>query len=226
MNDYEELSKDILNNSGLEFYDSSTNNLLKLEAPIHPEIPNYSELAFYLTAVENENALEHIEKITQIAIRKNKPRPIWMNEEIQMGLSAAFALAFKDKKYIANFVNVLRTFDLDHGVYEDFFIELLLKKWETCDEMLFLIAAKSGSIMGQWGIENFEIPKLDHEQKSKFMKYLLEDTLKSKVVHSDLLIDALAILDISIDIEKFKKLFEHYKPLFNEATIPSLSPIE
>ncbi len=226
IDNYDEIAKNSYENSGLEFYDNSTKNLIELDTPLHPEIPNYSELAFYLKVINNKNNFEKVEKFTQIVIEKNNPKSIWMNEEIQMGLSAAFALAFKDKRCIFNFVNVLRTFDLNHEVYEPFFIELLFKKWDICDETLFLLATRSGSISGQWGIENYEIPKLDGEQKNKFMRYLLEDTFKSKVVYSDLLIDSLEFLKISIDIKKFKSLFEHYKPLFNESNIPTLSHLE
>jgi len=223
IDNYDEIAKDSYENSGLEFYDNSTNNLIELDKSLHPEIPNYSELAFYLTVVRNKNTFEKVEKLTQIVIEKNSSKSIWMDEEIQMGLSPAFALAFEDKKYISNFVNVLRTFDLNHEVYEPFFIELLFEKWEICDETLFLLAARSGSISGQWGIENYKIPKLDVEQKNKFIRYLLEDTLKSKAVYSDLLIDSLNFLEISIDTEKFDSLFEHYKPLFNKNNIPSLN---
>lgn len=223
IDNYDEIAKDSYENSGLEFYDNSTNNLIELDTSLHPEIPNYSELAFYLTVVGDKNNFEKAEKFTQTVIEKNSSKSIWMNEEIQMGLSAAFALAFEDKRYVLNFVNVLRTFDLNNEVYEPFFIELLLEKWEICDETLFLLAARSGSISGQWGIEEYDIPTLNNLQKNKFITYLLEDTLKSKTVFVDILLDSMESLNITINHEKFKSLFEHHKPLFDEDNIPSLS---
>lgn len=219
---YNDIAKNSYNNSGLKFYDSTTHNLIRLETALHPEIPNYSELAFFLFVVEDENNFEKIEKFTQTVIENNKPKSVWMNEEIQMGLSAAFALAFKNKSYIPNFVTVLRTFNLNNEVYEPVFIELLLKKWNTCDEALYLLAARSCSISGQWGIENYTIPKLDHEQKNKFISYLLHDALKAKAVYSDILIDALHFLEINVDTKTFESYFGPYNPLYNEKNRPNI----
>ncbi len=142
-----------------------------------------------------------------------------MNDELQKGLNAAFALAFSDEKYIYDFVNVLRTFDLNNEVYEPFFIDLLLDKWMICDEVLFLLAARSGSISDQWGFEKLEIPTLNGDHKNKFLTYLLEDALKSKTVFSENLLDSMELLDIVVDPEKFSRLFEHYKPLFQKDNI-------
>ncbi|WP_459212214.1 hypothetical protein [Aquimarina rhabdastrellae] len=145
-----------------------TGNLIVLENSIHPKIPNYSELAFYLKVIKTSGSIEKLKKITQIVIHRNSIEPVWMNEEIPMGLSIVFALAFHDKRYIFDFVTVLRTFDLNHEVYESFFIELLLNKWKICDQTLFLLAARSGSLSGQWGIEGYDIPKLNTVQKIRF----------------------------------------------------------
>ncbi len=226
MDNYDEIAKDSYEDSGLEFYDNSTNNVIELDASIHPEIPNYSELAFYLNVVDNEEVLEKVEKFTQMVIEKNSSKSIWMNDEVQMGLSATFALAFKDKRYISNFVDVLRTFNLNHEVYEPFFIELLVEKWGICDETLFLLATRSVSIEGQWGIDEYELPELNSEQKDKFVTYLLKDTLKAKVVFSDVLLDTIEILEIPVDANKFESLFEYDKPQFNEDNIPDLSDLQ
>ncbi len=223
---YDEIANDAYENSGIEFYDSSTGDLLELEAPIHPAIEITSELTFYLRVVENKDNFDKLEKYIQVVIEKNSPKSVWMNDEIQMGLNAAFALAFRDKKYIYDFVNVLRTFDLNNEVYEPFFIDLLLDKWMICDEVLFLLAARSGSISGQWGLEELEIPTLNSDHKNKFLTYLLEDALKSKTVFSENLLDSMELLDIVVDPEKFSNLFEHDKPLFQKDNIPSIHHIQ
>ncbi|NMH87698.1 hypothetical protein [Flavivirga algicola] len=223
MHNFNEIAKDSWDNSGIEFHNSLNDTLITLEASIHPNIPGYSELAFYLKATENKDNFNKIAEYIQLVIEKNSVKPIWMNEEIPMGLSAGFSLANADKRYIINFIDLLRTLDLNHEVYETFFIEILLGKWKICDETLLLLAARSGSLSGQWGIENYEIPPLNPEQKNTYIKYLLEDTLKSKVIDTGLLIDALEFLDISIDNEKFKSLFKNYKPIFNESNIPILN---
>lgn len=223
---YDKVAKISYENSGIQFYDQLTGKLIELEEPIHPRIPNYSELAFYLKVVKEDGSIDKIEKITKIAVEKNSPTSLWMDDEIQMGLSAAFALAYSNKNYISNFITILRTFDLNHEVYETFFIELLLGKWKICDEILLLLAARSGSISGQWGIEGYEIPTLNSPQKNKFITYLLEDTLQSKRVCIDLLLDAMESLDIIIDHKRFKKLFEYHKPPFHKDDIPSFSHIE
>lgn len=223
---YDLIAKDSNENSGIEFYDQSTNGLIVLEKPIHPEIPNYSELAFYLKVVGQDNAIEKIHKITQKAIEKNSPKALWMNEEIQMGLSPAFALAFYNKNYIKNFIDVLQTFDLNHEVYDPFFIEILLDKWKICDETLQLLAARSCSISGQWGIENYKIAPLDTTQKNKFIVYLLEDSLLVKFADAELLLDAMEFLDIKVDPTAFESLFKYYKPLFTKETIPTIKHME
>lgn len=223
---YDLIAKDSYENSGIEFYDQSTDDLIVLEKAIHPEIQNYSELAFYLKVVNQDNAVEKIHKITQKAIEKNSPKALWMNEEIQMGLSPAFALAFHNKNYIKNFIRVLQTFDLNHEVYETFFIELLLDKWKICDETLQLLAARSCSISGQWGIENYDIASLNTTQKNKFIGYLLEDTLVAKSADAELLLDAMELLHIKVDPTAFESHFKYYKPLFTKDTIPAVKHIE
>ncbi len=59
-NNYDEIAKDSYENSGIEFYDQLTGKLIELEKPVHPKIPNYSELAFYLTAVQEDNSKDKI----------------------------------------------------------------------------------------------------------------------------------------------------------------------
>lgn len=225
MHNYDEIAEHAFENSGILFYDRITGNKLTLESEIHPEIPNYSELAFFMKAAENENNIGQVLKYIQLVIEKNKNKSIWMNDEIQMGLSAGFALAYTDKKYVTNFIDLLRTFDMDHEVYEPFFIELLLNKWEICNEILLLLAARSGSITGQWGIEDYEIPSLTDEQKKIFVKYLFEDILNTKAVFPELLINALEFLSISVNNQKFESYFEHHKPLYNKSNIPDLNDI-
>lgn len=225
MQNYDEVAEHAFANSGILFYDRTSGSEMTLESEIHPMIPDYSELTFFMKAAENENNTGQLLKYIQLVIEKNKNKSIWMNEEIQMGLSAGFALAYNDKSYITNFIDLLRTFDMDHAVYEDFFIELLLNKWEICNETLLLLAAKSGSINGQWGIENYEIPPFNEEQKKMFVKYLFEDSLYRRHSYSDLLIDALELVGIAVNHQKFESYFKHYEPLYNESNIPDLSDI-
>lgn len=218
-----ELPGPIWPDAELSFWDSATQRPLALDAPIHPEIPNFSELAFYLIAADHPACLPGIEAITRIAIKKNRPRPVWVNAEVQLGLSAAFALAHQDPRYLPRFVAVLRSLDLKHEVYEDFLIGLLLDRWPVGDEVLQLLAARSGSIAGQFGIENLPVPALDRAHKGLYLRHLLEDCLQAPVVHADLLVDALQRLDIAIDFEHFETLFVNRRPVFTEHNIPTLN---
>lgn len=217
---YQEIAAKASANSGLEFIDTQTNQPLTLEESIHPEIPNYSELAFYMKVVQDPNNHQTLERYTQKVIQHNKDTSLWMNPEIQMGLSAAFALGYTDQKYIHTFVDVLRTFDLNHEVYEPYFIELILQKWGLSEDTLYLLASRAGSLSGQWGIENYQVPELSSSQKNQFIGYLLKDSLNSKYVESELLIDALGLLDIQVNTEQFESLFERYKPVFDQDHIP------
>ncbi len=224
-NDFDSICKTASANGGIEYGRIISNSFDAYEIKIHDEIPSYSELAFFMKAVENEENTSRVSRYVQIAAERNNKEKIWFDDEMPMGLNAAFALAGKDKKYIDDFIDLLRTCDMDHEVYQCFFIDLLLDKWKICDETLNLLAARSGSIVGQFGledIEKYEIDDLTDEQKSYYFKCLMEDSLKSPAVYPDLLIDAMELLDINVDQDKFSDLFDGYSPAFDSSGLPVL----
>ena len=212
-------------NGGIQ-YGTNENGIFKaLESEIHPKIPSYSELSFFIKATENKDNLDQIQTYLQKVIKKNESKVLWFDDEMLMGLNAAFALAFNDSTYISDFVDLLRSCDMNHEVYQTYFIEILLSKWGICKETVSLLAARSGSISGQYGIEAYNIPELMDEQKALFVENLFKDALKSKAVFPDLLIDALEFLEISIDSNKFKAFFNQHKPTFKESDSPGFSDI-
>lgn len=223
LSDYEGIAKDSYDNSGLEIIDIATGDEFVLASPVHAQIPNYSELAFYTELVKDSYTHALIVETLQENITKNATKVLRMNDEIPMGLSAAFALAYHDKKYISLFVDFLRTLNLNYEVLEPFFIDALITKWQIISETLYLIAARTCSISGQWSLETLTIPKLNKEEKNQYLNFLLADALHAKAVYPDILLETMATLEIPINAENFTALFSNYKPIYNQSNISSIT---
>ncbi|WP_298952971.1 hypothetical protein [uncultured Nonlabens sp.] len=211
----DELCETAQKNEGLRFGKYHENNFVEYEINLHRDMPSYSELVFFLSAVKDGKNIDKIKKFVQDIMQRNLVKKTWLDDEMPMGLNASFALAYTDKKYISNFIDFLRTCDMNHEVYQAVFIELLEKKWKTCHEILGLLAARSNSIAGQWGIEGHEKLELSAGQKKHYLQCLLQDTLFSINIDTDLLIEACETLGVLIDENKFNSLFINRGPFSN-----------
>jgi len=216
------LCESSVDTNGIKYGVYQEGNFIEHKTEIHRRIPSYSELAFFLSAVKDTNNSDKILTYIQLIKQKNKVKKVWLDDEMPMGLNASFALANNEKKYITAFIELLRTCDMNHEVYQHFFIELVLNKWGICDETLALLAARSGSISGQWALEGFDIPTLLKEQKKCFLEYLLQDSFESKHIFPNNLINAFKIVEISVDNEEFIKLFDRGKPMFDKTNIQNI----
>lgn len=202
---------------GIRFGKYQENNFVEYKINLHREMPSYSELVFFLSAVEDSNNINKIIAFIKQIMQRNLVEKTWLDDEMPMGLNASFALAYNDKKYISEFINFLRTCDMNLEVYQTMFIELLENKWQICYEVLELLAARTNSISGQWGVEEHERLDLSSEQKKHYLMCLLKDALFSKRVNTDILIQGCEILGVSIDEDKFNSLFIN-RGAFSETT--------
>jgi len=169
---------------------------------------------------------ELIVDFIKCVMNENKFRQIWMNEEIPLGLSAAFALAYYVKEHIQTFIELLRTFNLNFEVYEEFFMQVLLNKWGKCEETIALLAARAGSLSGQWGIENLEFEALSDDEKVTYVHHMFEDSLHSEDVYNGNLMDAMEFLQIPFSKDSFVELFKHTTPLYTKENIPKHEDIQ
>lgn len=222
----DELCENARENGGIMYGKYQEENFIEYEIDLHKDMPSYSELVFFLSAVNNSDNINKIRIFVKDIMQRNKVKKIWLDEEMPMALNASFALAYTEKKYISEFIDFLRTCDMNHEVYQFVFICLLEKKWQVCDEILELLAARTNSISGQWGLEFHDTLNLSDEQKKHYLNSLLKDTLFSKIVYPNMLIDGCNKLGISVDNNKFNSFFINRgafsNPTFVMSEIPSL----
>lgn len=224
--DFDDICVVVKEHQAFEFGQKQAEDFVAYSTHIHDDVPPFSELTFFMAAAAHESLQPMVLKFLQAVINKNSEQTIWVNEELPMGLNAAFALANTDKQYIPHFIQFLRTCDMNHEVYQPYFIDILLQKWDKTEESLLLLASRGGSISGQFGFEGIKLPSLSIPQKEFFFTALLEDALHAKATHADLLYDALEELDIEVNEEKFMNLFQHIHPTYQLDTIPNLKSVQ
>jgi len=213
-------------NKGIKYGKYHEESFIEYQINLHDNLPSYSELVFFLTAAKNSSNFNVIVSFVEAIMQKNKTKKVWLDQEMPMGLNASFALAYTNKTYISNFIDFLRTTDMNKEVYQYIFISLLEKKWGICNEVIALLAARIHSISGQWGVESHEALALSSDQEKYFVKCLLEDILFLSMVQPDLIIDGLETLDIPVNINKFNELFINRgafsSPLFQNKNIENI----
>jgi|GEM_PF-2478164 len=226
-----DIAKIASENGGVRYGKISGGEFQEYGEELFEEIPPRSELVFFTEAVKDKDDAQKVQKYVNSIAEMNNAEELWFDDETPMGLNAAFALAFEDKQYVADFINLLRKCDMDHEVYQAAMMAELLKKWGLQDEMIKLLAARSGSITGQFGLEEtfyeggIPIPEFSESQKEKYFKYLMEDSLESKAVFPELLVDAMEYVGIEVSQEKFSALFKMHEPKFNKDNLPKLGDI-
>ncbi|PJZ58530.1 hypothetical protein [Leptospira barantonii] len=120
------------------------------EESTNAERPFQAERNFYSQAVKQKEFQEPILNYVRKIIDHNRNGSIlWSSEEEHAGTRAVMALALFDKTYIKEYIDFLRTNDLDHEVYQSDDIQELIERWGWCEETLSLAAARS--FRGQFG---------------------------------------------------------------------------
>ena len=87
---------------------------------------------------------------------KENDERFWRDSETPVGTTIAASLALLDKKYIQNYMEFLRTNDMDHEVDQYGYINDVINKYGFCEETLALALTRAGSACGQHGSEQFE----------------------------------------------------------------------
>lgn len=138
------------------------------------ERPFAAERNFYSQAIRHAEFQEPILRYVRKIVDQNRKGPIlWSSEEEHAGTHAIAALALFDKKYIQDYIDFLRSNDLDHEVYQSDDIQELIERWGWCEEILSLAAARS--FRGQFGPD-----QLGEMLSDGLEEYLMEnDSLKS-----------------------------------------------
>ncbi len=122
------------------------------------------DAVFFEKAIKVAGAAE---KIAQV-ISNLKAHDLYIDDETPAGTYAALALVHKDKKWIPNYINFLRSCDLDHEVEQSADIQKVIEKHGWCEETCRLAIARLVSCGGQFGEEQFK----------EFLKNGLNDYLK------------------------------------------------
>lgn len=120
-----------------------------------------------ITCFEDENSLfEEVAKfdsLTQQIVEYTKVTDngaynsrIWEDDESPLGNEAILALVAKDKKWVPEYIQFLRTCDLDHEVNQWGNIEEIIGRYNWCEETASLAIARLLSCCGQHGDEQFK----------------------------------------------------------------------
>lgn len=133
-----------------KFVTKSENFFPVRDTSTNSERPFLAERDFYIQALKHVELQKPILGYIRKIIDHNRKGPIlWSSEEEHAGTHAVMALALFDKIYVKEYIDFLRTNDLDHEVYQSDDIQELIKRWGWCEEILSLAAARS--FRGQFG---------------------------------------------------------------------------
>ncbi|WP_299899077.1 hypothetical protein [uncultured Aquimarina sp.] len=130
---YDEKDELILAKSAYSYFDELIEKGVSFEA-LHNKLWQFIDRSYY---------------------KENDAR-FWRDSETPVGSTAASLLALYDKKYIENYINFLRTNDMDHEVDQYGDINTIIEKYGVCEETLSLAIARACSVCGQHGSEQFE----------------------------------------------------------------------
>lgn len=179
------------------------------------ELPDDSPLSEYYNRMLNKNVFYFFGEIAQnekiqphlLEYVKVLNGEIWMDEELPFGLQEAFALAFGNKRYITDFAKYLHSNDLDHETCQGFIIDMLVKKWGKCTEILNLIAAR-GILLGQNGL--YQIQELAEkmninvygDEQIEFINYML---IHNKIAEGDGILFGYTLEKIGYSIGEYEE---------------------
>ncbi len=136
------------------------------------------EMALFEKIVKHKELLEFINKYVNTAANGKYGTRIWEDSETPLGNGAMIALVETDKKYIKNYIDFLRTCDLDHEVSQWGDISDIGYNSETSE----LAIARLMSCAGQHGKEQFEdflengLETYITENKKTFLTALIAET--------------------------------------------------
>jgi hypothetical protein len=137
------------------------NKLVSIAFTIISGNDTYDEEAFFNIAATNDslinvileyiNVTDHGDEGTRISMPENDSY-----ESHPAGTFAALALVAQDKKHIGNYIDFLKTNDLDHEMMQMWHIKDIVEKYSWCEETARLVIARGVSCCGQSGKEQFD----------------------------------------------------------------------
>lgn len=113
------------------------------------------EMAFFKSVVQYEQLLDFIIDYVNTAENGKYGIRIWEDCETPLGNGAMMSLVENDKKYIKNYIDFLRTCDLDHEVCQWGDIDSVITKYGFTKETTKLVLVRLMSCAGQSGKEQF-----------------------------------------------------------------------
>ncbi|MDF9834249.1 hypothetical protein M2103_002491 [Ereboglobus sp. PH5-5] len=142
-----------------------------------------SEIPFYTAAAAFPELHKKILAYIDLAIDSDGA---WRNDEVPKGMNAAYAMAMQDQKYIPKYIQLLRSMDMDHEVYQGGQIVSIAAKWKDYDNVLALLATRACTGAGQHGIETLGfivehiLPELKNEgqKRDTFIGHLFVDATR------------------------------------------------
>lgn len=118
---------------------------------------NYEEDAvFFDKAIKVEGAAVKIAQVISNLNRYKGKKYLYIDDETPAGTYAILALVHKSKNGIADYIDFLRSCDLDHEVNEIENIKEVIEKYGWCEETCRLAITRMVSCAGQHGSEQFE----------------------------------------------------------------------
>ncbi|WP_289045943.1 hypothetical protein [uncultured Olleya sp.] len=117
------------------------------------------EQAFFAQVAKHNSLSSLILDYCKVTDNGEEGTRIWLMSEYDegppAGTYAILALTNQHKKWIPNYINFLRTNDLDHEVEQMWHIKSIIEKYGWCKETCSLAIARNISCCGQGGKEQF-----------------------------------------------------------------------
>ncbi|VAW72181.1 hypothetical protein MNBD_GAMMA12-2060 [hydrothermal vent metagenome] len=179
------------------------------------------EANFYAYVTEDTRYHSIVEASCWDLISKRKEHgrycEFYSNEEVSFGLYPAFFLAAQDKKFVHLFVEMLKTFDMDHEVSESTCIRYLVGRYQCCNPILELLAARMVNCCGSWGLEDIN----SLQESLKIDQYF--DTSSSRIIMIDNLLKELT--GDQWDSNRKNSWIDMLSEAIGEETFPNLSKV-
>jgi len=152
-----------------------------------------SEAAFFEATSKFENLVPLMKLLIEYLTSYNKfvgkYKTLMKTEEETYGLKASAILMRKDKSYCSTYGDLLRTFDMDHEVYEGALVQDAIETHGFCKETLALLAIRLFSACGQQGGEDFQMiveeSNLEEKLDSKNLYNSFLESLKKELYNID-----------------------------------------
>ncbi len=123
-------------------------------------IQNLGEKEFFKNVAKHDFLAPKVLDYCRVTDDGEEGTRIWIADEYgegpPAGTYAILSLVHRDKKWIPDYINFLRTNDLDHEVEQQWHIKEIIDKYGWCKETSCLAIARNISCCGQGGTQQFK----------------------------------------------------------------------